>query len=210
MNVNAFYTWSENHFFIPLGILQPPYFSPDYPSSVLYGAIGSLIAHEITHGFDSIGVKYDGEGKETNWMDKRTTFGFNKMADCVIKQYDKFTKNGKHTQTEDISDNGGIRAAFNAFLAEESLHGSQPRLPHETLKDFDHRQIFFLSFAQNWCSTNPEVGFPGDVHTPNKYRVMGTLQNFPAFQAAFNCPVGSNYAPKEHCEVWASEVDTHF
>ncbi|CAD5233162.1 unnamed protein product [Bursaphelenchus xylophilus] len=204
--VNAWYYPSLNHFYIPLGILQRPLFDLHYPAAVQYGCIGYVIGHELTHGFDSNGVNYDDQGDPNPWMDLPSKAKFNEMAQCVINEYNKLHGRGITTQTEDIADNGGIRSAFNAYKAEQGLYGPDPQLPGSPLNQFSQDQLFFLGFARTWCSDDPGFDYPFDPHSPLLARVLGTIQNTPAFQAAFNCPVGSVYAPKEHCDVWASEV----
>lgn len=209
LSVNAWYIKEENRFQLPLGILQAPIYSIHYPSSVQYASLGYIVGHEITHGFDTIGINYDPEEEKNPWLDKVSQVGFNKMASCIINQYTKFPyhRNGKLTQTEDIADGAGLRAAYNAFQAEQALHGTQPRLPHDKLQHLTHEQLFFITFARTWC-TQLKVSPPVEEHSPPLYRIKGTLQNTPAFQGAYNCPIGSEYAPKEHCDVWASEVET--
>lgn len=212
MTVNSWYFESENRFQIPLGILQPPFFSLDYPMSAQYGSVGRIIAHELAHGFDSGSILFNADGRKSNWMDKQSYAKYNNMTNCMIQQYDNFPYHhrGHVTQRDDFADNSAVRTSYNAFLAEQALYGSQPRLPHEQLKDFDHKQLFFISIAQTWCTPGPVMPPGGDGHSPKKLRVMGSLQNFRAFQAAFNCPIGSDYAPREHCEIWASELKTEF
>ncbi|CAD5233163.1 unnamed protein product [Bursaphelenchus xylophilus] len=204
--VNAWYYPGYNHFYIPLGILQRPIFDLHYPAAVQYGSIGYVVGHELTHGFDSNGVNYDDQGDSNPWMDAPSKAKFNEMAQCVISEYNKLHGRGVKTQTEDIADNGGIRSAFNAYKAEQGLYGPDPQLPGSPLNQFTQDQLFFLGFARTWCSNTPKRDYPFDPHSPLLARVLGTIQNTPAFQAAFNCPVGSVYAPTEHCDVWASEV----
>ncbi|RCN25274.1 peptidase family M13, partial [Ancylostoma caninum] len=106
----------------------------------------------------------------------------------------------------------GIRAAFRAYRNSISLNGPDPRLPDEQFQGFSHDQLFFLSFARVWCrklgsTSSLLTRLLTDPHSPAPYRVLGTLQNFPAFKEAFNCPK-SPYAPDKHCNVWVSELDT--
>ncbi|CAD5210734.1 unnamed protein product [Bursaphelenchus okinawaensis] len=215
--VNAWYQGGRNSITMPFGIFQRPFYDPNYPAAINYGAVGVVAGHELTHGFDDQGVQWDGYGRLRTWMDDRTREGFKRMAQCVIDQYSNFKPlddlniNGQMTQGDDIADNGGIRAAYNAFQAHMELLGQDPRLPG-LLQGFTPEQMFFIANARVSC----EEEVPDDVmrkflltdlHSPSKYRVLGPLQNFPAFRTAFNCPIGSTYAPRQHCNVWASKVE---
>lgn len=201
MGATANYFLSKNHIYIPLGIISDIFFDNDFPVAAQYGALGSLLGHEITHGFDTRGIEWDGEGHRSRWMDKQSVVGFNKMADCLFQQYRKFNAYPEISQGENVADNGGIRISYNAFISHQGLHGAEPRLPHPVFKDFTHEQLFFLSFSHIYCSQKPLAR--SSPHAPQFYRVMGSIQNFPAFQAAFNCPMNSKYTPNEHCTVWA-------
>ncbi|CAD5213279.1 unnamed protein product [Bursaphelenchus xylophilus] len=214
--VNAWYQPELNSITMPFGILQRPFYDPKYPASLNYGGIGVVAGHELTHGFDDHGVQWDGTGRLSTWMDPESRSKFDKMAQCVIDEYDGFRPlenlhvDGKATQGENIADNGGIRAAYNAFQAHLEMNGQDPRLPGD-FHAFSHEQLFFIAFARTWCEATPKDDalqrqLLVDPHSPSKYRVFGTVQNFPAFRSAFNCPVGARYAPKDHCKVWASAV----
>ncbi|KAI6220479.1 Phosphate-regulating neutral endopeptidase [Aphelenchoides besseyi] len=215
--VNAWYQPEVNSITFPLGILQEPFFNVNYPASVNYGAFGVVAGHELTHGFDDEGVQWDGVGRLRTWMDDQTSTGFTSMASCVVNQYNQFSPtpgfnvDGTQTQGENIADNGGIRAAYNAYQAHKDFYGDDPRLPDDKFNEFTPEQLFFLGFARVWCEANPSAGrlqrqVLVDPHSPSQFRVLGTMQNFPAFRSAFNCPVGSKYGPKDHCDVWSSEV----
>ncbi|CAI2323447.1 unnamed protein product [Caenorhabditis sp. 36 PRJEB53466] len=217
--VNAWYQPELNSITFPAGILVPPYFHPKWPPSVNYGGMGLVAGHELTHGFDDQGVQWGPTGNLAGWMDQNSTDGFNLMAQCVINEYDgfcpldssKYSPNcvkGSQTQGENIADNGGIHAAFNAYRYHQALDGPDPRLPDRLFGQFTHDQLFFMSFAQVWCEIRRSddalyTQIMVDPHSPSMYRVFGTIQNFPAFQTAFNCPLGSASAPTSHCDVWA-------
>ncbi|CAD5216049.1 unnamed protein product [Bursaphelenchus xylophilus] len=213
---NAWYKGPSNSITLPLGILQQPFYDPEWPSSVNFGAIGVIAGHELTHGFDDKGVQTDSIGRLRTWMTKKTQESFNDMAKCVIDQYGKYCfdkdncVNGTKTQGENIADNGGIRAAYDAYQREVEMNGQDPSLPSPMIGQFSHDQLFFLSFARMWCH-KPYNGreIPSklkDVHSPGEFRTLGTLQNFPAFKKAFSCPATSTYAPSEFCSVWITDI----
>uniref|UniRef100_A0A914QZ04 Uncharacterized protein n=1 Tax=Panagrolaimus davidi TaxID=227884 RepID=A0A914QZ04_9BILA len=220
--VNARYIPQLNSITIPLAILQPPFFNPDWPTSVNFGSIGVVVGHELTHGFDSDGIHFGPFGEEIEWIDPETEKGFNEMAECIIEEYNGFCPlnssytphcvNGVQTQGENIADNGGIHAAYRAYRNIIDFNGPDPLLPGDLASQFTHDQLFFLSFGQVWCEPPPteenmQDQLEGDPHSPSKYRIQGTIQNFPAFRTAFNCPIGSNSAPKDHCNVWISDAN---
>lgn len=216
--VNAWYQPELNSITFPAGILVPPYFNPNWPPSINYGGMGLVAGHELTHGFDDQGVQWGPTGNLARWMDDNSMAGFKNMSQCVINEYSGFCPlnatnyspncvKGPQTQGENIADNGGVHAAFNAYKTHQSLDGPDPRLPDRLFGQFTHDQLFFMSFAQVWCEVRRTddalyTQIMVDPHSPSMYRVYGTIQNFPAFQTAFNCPLGSKSAPEQHCEVW--------
>ncbi|RCN52359.1 hypothetical protein ANCCAN_01401 [Ancylostoma caninum] len=230
---NAWYQPQLNSITLPASILQAPFYDPNLPTAVNFGALGLIVGHELTHGFDDFGVQWDGLGVLNKWMDSPSELGFRRMVDCVVEEYGKFCPlnktehgdaacvDGELTQGENIADNGdqpkiyvitGIRAAYRAYRNFINLHGPDPQLPDELLQGFTSDQLFFMSFAQIWCKVpEDEAVLKGrlmfDVHSPAEYRVWGTIQNFPAFKDAFHCPT-SAYAPDKHCDVWVSEMDS--
>ncbi|KAL4221419.1 Membrane metallo-endopeptidase-like 1 [Mactra antiquata] len=210
--VNAFYSAAKNQIMFPAGILQPPFYSKGYPKSLNYGGIGMVIGHEITHGFDDRGRQYDKNGNLKQWWDDHVIESFKKQAQCMIDQYGNFTVdeidlqlNGVQTQGENIADNGGLKETYRAYQKWKKTHGGQePRLPGLTSLNSD--QLFFLNFAQVWCgTTRPQAMIDRiltGVHSPGRYRVIGTLQNTEAFSEVFNCPVDSYMNPRKKCTVW--------
>uniref|UniRef100_A0A914XHS7 Endothelin-converting enzyme 1 n=1 Tax=Plectus sambesii TaxID=2011161 RepID=A0A914XHS7_9BILA len=212
--VNAWYQPERNSISFPLAILNPPFYSADYPTALNLGGLGMVIGHELTHGFDDEGVQWDSVGKFGPWLDPVSRVGFDRMATCIQKQYGGYCPsstsgvcvNGVQTQGENIADNGGMRAAFRAYKSIQSLNGPDARLPG-AMSQYSQDQLFFLSFAQLWCGRPRDpVHDPAlqrqlltDAHAPSVYRVLGTLANFPQFAAAYNCPV------KPHCNIWVGD-----
>jgi len=206
--VNAYYNPSRNEIVFPAGILQAPFYESGQPQSVNYGGIGVIIGHELTHGFDDQGSKYDKSGRLAGWWDQTTAEQFTAKADCLREQYGAFTVdgahvNGRNTMGENIADNGGIKQAFAAYTKWVKKHGREPLLPGLGLS---HEQLFFLGFSQAWCghstSQDAERGLRTDPHSPSRFRVIGTLANTPAFAQSFNCPSGSAMVAKQQCNVW--------
>lgn len=195
----------------PAGILQPPFFSKGQAKSLNYGGIGMVIGHEITHGFDDSGRNYDKDGDLKDWWTPDSTQRFLELSKCIVNQYGNFSwdlanglnLNGNNTLGENIADNGGIRQAYQAYRNYVKEHGEEPPLPGI---DLSHDQLFFLNFAQVWCGTHrPEQAVNSikvDVHSPGKFRVLGSLQNFPEFAKAFSCNKSSYMVPDNICRVW--------
>lgn len=194
--VNAYYNPLMNEIVFPAGILQPPMFDPLADDAVNYGAIGMVIGHEMTHGFDDQGSQYDAEGNLRSWWTEQDTKAYEARQDLVVKQYDAYRPlpdqaiNGKLTLGENIGDLGGLKIAFAAFQKSLSA-GPRPA----SIDGFTPEQRFFLGYAQAWRSlTRPEyqrVLLNTDVHSPAKYRVVGPLSNLPEFARAFGCSEGA-------------------
>ncbi|KAF4101555.1 neprilysin-like isoform X1 [Onychostoma macrolepis] len=209
--VNAFYSSSRNQIVFPAGILQPPFFGKGQPWSLNYGGIGMVIGHEITHGFDDNGRNFDKDGDLKDWWTPSSTQKFHELSKCIVDQYGSYSwdlangqnLNGNNTLGENIADNGGIRQSYQAYQNYVKKHGKEALLPGI---DLDHEQLFFLNFAQVWCGTHrPEHAVNSiktDVHSPGKFRVLGSLQNFPEFAKAFQCQKNTNMVPEKICRVW--------
>jgi membrane metallo-endopeptidase-like protein 1 len=214
--VNAWYQPDFNSITFPSGILRPPFFRHDFPTAVNYGALGTVIGHEMTHGFDDQGVQFDATGYLQTWMTLHSRIGFKRMVDCVIRQYNRtcfpevdMCIDGVQTQGENTADNGGIREAYNAYRLYVNKYGEEPPLPN--LKQFSMDQIFFLSFANVWCGDYEtreylENQLVTNVHSPPPARVLNTLKNFDEFGKVFQCTPGQPYYPfrSEVCYVWDS------
>ncbi|RUS91043.1 hypothetical protein EGW08_001171 [Elysia chlorotica] len=210
--VNAFYSPTKNQIMFPAGILQPPFYSKHFPKYLNYGGIGMVIGHEITHGFDDRGRQYDKDGNLVKWWDDVVIHRFKERAQCIIDQYSNYTVpeidmpvNGLQTQGENIADNGGIKEAYRAYRKyTQRQHTQEKRLPG--LLQFSGDQLFFINFAQVWCGVmRPQASINRimtGVHSPGRFRVIGTLQNMPEFSEAFQCPAGSYMNRKERCSVW--------
>ncbi|XP_054269922.1 endothelin-converting enzyme homolog [Macrosteles quadrilineatus] len=206
--VNAYYTPTRNQIVFPAGILQTPFYDINHQQALNYGAMGVVMGHELTHAFDDQGREYDKFGNLHQWWNNKTIEKFKNQTECVVKQYSSYEINGKHlngkqTLGENIADNGGLKAAYRAYLDWVRRNHEEPPLPALNLT---HRQLFFLSFAQVWCSASTEeatnLQIEKDAHAPPKFRVIGSLSNSPEFSKEFNCPLGSKMNPVNKCEVW--------
>ncbi|XP_012170773.1 neprilysin-4 isoform X1 [Bombus terrestris] len=209
--VNAYYSRSKNRIMFPAGILQPPFYHRYFPRSLNYGGIGVVIGHEITHGFDDKGRLFDKDGNLHRWWKDGAIYGFHERAQCLIDQYSHYTVSevgmqidGMNTQGENIADNGGIKQAFRAYERWLRANGDAD----ETLPGLNAtgKQLFFLNFAQVWCgSMRPEATrnkLKTAVHSPGKFRVIGTLSNSEDFAEVFYCPLGAPMNPVNKCSVW--------
>jgi endothelin-converting enzyme/putative endopeptidase len=207
--VNAYYNPSMNDINFPAGILQPPLYDPRATDAEDYGHIGAIVGHELTHGFDDEGRQFDGNGNLSDWWTAEDAKKFGERADCEVKEYGGFVAvddakvNGKLTLGENTADNGGLRLAYIAFLADakrKNIDLSQKQDGYTPL------QQFFLGYGQNWCgATRPEqlrVQVQTDPHSPRQFRVDGVVQNMPEFGQAFGCKVGQPMMPANHCRVW--------
>jgi len=207
--VNAYYDPTFNTINFPAGILQPGFFKDNYPSYINFGGLGAVAGHEISHGFDSQGRKFDGTGKLTDWWTETSARQFETRAQCLKDQYSEYViaglhVNGEQTINENIADNSGIKTAFAALKLYEERHGKDKRI----LEEFTNEQMFFISYGQTWCAkSRPEYLrflLLADVHSPNSVRVLAPLINFDEFGKTFECPVGSrmNPAPEKKCKLW--------
>nr|XP_023027963.1 neprilysin-4-like [Leptinotarsa decemlineata] len=172
-----------------------------------YGRIGSIIGHEITHGFDAEGRKYDANGTLTSWWTAETKAAFDERTECFVDQYNKYYVpeidayvNGTKTLNENLADNGGVRQSYYSMkkmLERTGANGNTAGLTPE--------QLFFIGFGTAWCS-NPSVEYleqmKADVHAQSKWRVNGVVSNMQEFSEAFKCPVGSKMNPSNKCRLW--------
>ncbi|HEX8502490.1 MAG TPA: M13 family metallopeptidase [Pyrinomonadaceae bacterium] len=206
--VNAYNNWLMNEIVFPAGILQPPFFNPDADDAINYGAIGAVIGHEITHGFDDQGAKFDLQGNLKDWWTPADLKNFQTRGECVSSQFSAFQVEpglnvvGKLVSGESIADLGGLTVAYEAF--QKSLEGKK----RENIDGFTPEQRFFLGWAQVWASKDtPEFArlvTQSDPHPLGRFRVNGPLSNMPQFAAAFQCKAGDAMVrpDKERCQVW--------
>jgi putative endopeptidase len=207
--VNSYYNPAINEIVFPAGIMQPPFFSASYDDAVNYGAMGSVIGHEMTHGFDDQGRQYDASGNLKNWWTDDDLKKFKERAECVIKQFDEFEvekglhQNGKLVVGESIADLGGLVIAYAAF--QKSMEG-KPRPPE--IEGFTPEQRFFLGYAYSWATNvRPEFArlmVETNPHPLPKFRVNGPVSNLPAFAQAFQCKAGDAMMreEKDRCRIW--------
>lgn len=209
--VNAFYFPTFNDIFIQAGIQQQPLYDVDYPSYINYGSMGTILGHELTHGFDNMGHRYAPNGSLVNWFDKSSETGFQERSECFVQQYSNFYVRspngtrvyveGNSTLGENIADAGGLTTSFAAWKRHQSNSTSTDKdLPG--LGNFTHAQLFFLKWAQSWCDVSGSPArdvwlISNDVHSPGFARINGSLENSEEFKKAFNCPV-----KKPRCELW--------
>jgi putative endopeptidase len=213
--VNAYYDPSFNDINFPAGILQPPFFDFKIDPAVNFGGIGVVIGHEMTHGFDDEGSQYDGKGNLREWQTPEDRKAFTERTDCVANEYSGFEAapakgdtpaqnlNGKLTLGENTADNGGLRIAYMALLDTLAEEGKSI---NDKVDGFTESQRYFIGFAQVWCQnqTDPSARQSAlvDPHSPGKWRVNGTVQNFDEFGKAFGCKKGQPMYPINSCRVW--------
>ncbi len=206
--VNAYYSPPENDINFPAGILQPPFYDSRIDDAVNYGAIGTVIGHELTHGFDDQGRKFDPQGNLKDWWTEADAKEFEKRASCIAAEYSQFVAvkepelklNGRLTLGENTADNGGLRVAHMALM-EKLAEAATPQVD-----GFSPQQRLFLGFAQIWCENSTEESSRlralTDPHSPGRYRTNGVVQNMPEFQKAFSCKAGQPMVRTEPCRVW--------
>lgn len=207
--VNAYYNPSMNEIVFPAGILQSPFYDPEADDAINYGGIGGVIGHEMSHGFDDSGARFDAEGNLVNWWTEDDLKSFKARAQCVIDQFSSFEpqpglhENGNLVVGESIGDLGGLTLAYAAF--KKSMEG-KPRPAN--IDGFTPEQRFFLGWAQVWASNErPEferLMVATNPHPIARYRVIGPLSNMPAFAQAYQCKSGDAMVrpPEKRCQIW--------
>ena len=213
--VNAYYDPSNNDINFPAGILQPPFFDFTIDPAVNFGGIGVVIGHEMTHGFDDEGSKYDGHGNLREWQTPEDRKAFTERTDCEVKEYNGFEASPAHdgmpaqnlkgalTLGENTADNGGLRIAYLALL--DTLAAEKKSID-EKIDGYTEAQRYFLSFGQVWCQNQTDQSARQsaltDPHSPGRWRTNGSVQNFEEFGKAFGCKKGQPMYPENSCRVW--------
>ncbi|RIB08192.1 hypothetical protein C2G38_2111750 [Gigaspora rosea] len=216
--VNAYYNPTANEIVFPAGILQFPFFSSKAPEYINYGAIGMVIGHELTHGFDDNGRQFDASGRLIQWWTNNTIENFKEKAECFVKQYSQYTVNdsngdpinlnGRLTLGENLADNGGIRESYDAWYTrfKNDVEGEYNNYLLPGFGNLTRDQLFFISYGHSWCSkTRPETAVERvrtDPHSPPYWRVNGVMRNSEKFAEIFKCKVGSRMNPAEKCTLW--------
>jgi endothelin-converting enzyme/putative endopeptidase len=207
--INAYYNPLANQITFPAAILQPPFFDPNADAAANYGAIGAVIGHEMGHGFDNQGSKFDPHGKLRNWWSPEAAKSFAKRTDTLVQQYNAFKPfsdlavNGKLTLGENIGDLSGVEAAYAAFKKYEAKHGTSP-----VIDGLTGDQRFFIAYAQAWQEKQREDAERQQVitneHSPGKYRVNGVVRNVDAWYKAFNVQPGDKLylPPEQRVHIW--------
>ncbi len=210
--INAYYDPQLNTISFPAGILQPPFFEKGMDDSVNYGAIGMVIGHELTHGFDDQGRKFDAHGNLRDWWTAEDGKQYDERGKCISDEYTQdvpdagsgVKQNGLLTQGEDTADNGGIHLAF--FALEAALKAQGKSLDDKGPDGWTYRQRFFLSNAYSWCANvRPEVArviVTTDPHSLPIFRIDNVVSNMPEFARAFGCKAGQKMVRANACRVW--------
>ena len=206
--VNAYYGGSHNEIVFPAGILQPPFFDQKMDDAINFGGIGAVIGHELTHGFDDQGRKFDPQGNLRDWWTEQDGKEFEKRAGCIADEYGSFVAvddlklNGKLTLGENTADNGGARIALMALREMFAQDGKSG----EKIDGYTPEQRLFLGYGRVWCEKRrPEFSrmlVSVDPHSPGRYRVNGVMQNMPEFQQAWGCKAGQPMVRQNACRVW--------
>jgi putative endopeptidase len=208
--VNAYYRGNMNDINFPAGILQPPFYSQNMDDAVNYGGIGVVIGHELTHGFDDQGRKFDADGNLKDWWTPEDGKAFEERATCTADEYSGFVSvkdaqgdvklNGRLTLGENTADNGGLKLAYMALM---NIIGNTPVKP---IDGYTPQQRFFISYGQIWCQnvTDQQARKLAiiDPHSPGRWRVNGVVQNSAAFQEAWGCKAGQPMVSEKACRVW--------
>jgi putative endopeptidase len=208
--VNAYYSGSFNEIVFPAGILQPPFFDKSMDDAINFGGIGLVIGHELTHGFDDQGRKFDPQGNLHDWWTEQDGKEFEQRVSCVANEYSNFVAvddqklNGRLTLGENTADNGGARIALAAL--EHMIADDKTGKEGQKIDGYTPEQRFFLGFGRVWCEkSRPETSrmrVLTDPHSPGKYRVNGVVQNMPEFQKAWGCKAGQPMVAENACHVW--------
>jgi endothelin-converting enzyme/putative endopeptidase len=207
--INAYYNPLANQITFPAAILQPPFFDPNADAAANYGAIGAVIGHEMGHGFDDEGRKFDPKGNLRDWWTATAAKLYSQRTDALVKQYNGFSPypgvnlNGKLTLGENLGDLSGVEAAYAAYKKYEAKHGEAP-----VIDGLTGDQRFFIAYAQAWQEKDREDAerqqILTDPHSPGKYRVNGIVRNVDAWYKAFNVQPGDKLylPPEQRVHIW--------
>jgi len=222
MSVNSYYDNAVNGLFITAGMLQKPFFDAGYSMERNFGGVGAIMGHELTHGFDNTGRKYDQHSRLKDWWDRETVDEFDSRGQCIAKLYSTFKLEGLHvkgnaTLGENIADFGGIKSAYHGWLAwykAKQCEGvSQKEMPltyelcqRTAMPAHGQRQLFWLSYGQNWCdkerAQSMRMSLLTDEHSPDQFRVNGPLSQNQDFATDFKCKKGTRMNPEDKCQLW--------
>lgn len=215
--VNAYYSPPFNDINFPAGILQPPFFDKTADDAVNFGGIGAVIGHELTHGFDDQGRKYDPEGNLRDWWTPADAKAFEQRVSCIDEEYSSFEPlpglhvRGKLTLGENTADNGGVRVAMRALHSTQaaeakSSNGGAQQHSAKVINGFTPEQRLFIGYGQIWCENQTDAALRQQVqtnpHSPGRYRVNGVMQNSEDFAQAFSCHKGQKMVSENACRVW--------
>ncbi|XP_034488700.1 neprilysin-1-like [Drosophila innubila] len=208
----------ENVINVPVALLQPYFlWASSYPNAIKFSTLGFFIGHELIHGFDSQGRKFDAVGNINNWWDEESTANFLNRRSCFTDQYSKYSYNGRllppsKDQSENIADNGGLRVAYTAYRRWQDAQKTSGVNVNEAGKNklpklnYTNTQLFFISYAQVWCNdvepTLRSSQVETDEHVPGEYRVIGPLSNFDEFAKDFQCELGTPMNPATKCKLY--------
>ena len=208
--VNAYYSPPYNEIVFPAGILQPPFFDKSADDATNFGSIGIVIGHELTHGFDDQGRKYDPQGNLRDWWTAEDGQKFEERVSCVANEYSGFTAidelklNGRLTLGENTADNGGARIALMAL--HHAIADDKTGAMGKTIDGYTPEQRFYLGYARIWCELRqPQMArarATTDPHSPGMWRVNGVVQNMPEFEHAWGCKAGQPMVSQNACRVW--------
>jgi endothelin-converting enzyme/putative endopeptidase len=210
--VNAYEDSQTNTINFPAGILQPPFFDASAPDAVNFGAIGMVIGHEIIHGFDDQGRKFDADGNLKDWWTASDGSAYEKRVDCIADEYSQeipeagagVKQDGKLSLGEDTADNGGMHIAISGL--QDKLKAEGKTLDSPAGNGLTQAQTFFLAYANVWCGDlRPEAArtlVQTQGHSLNRYRVNNVVSNMPEFGAAFSCKAGQKMVRANQCRVW--------
>jgi endothelin-converting enzyme len=211
-HANAAYDFTVNSMSVPAGISQLPLFHPDLPDYMLYGGLGATIGHEITHGFDDTGRRFDENAEYRAWWDNGTISSFQRRADCFVKQYGQYEVDvpgpggkkarvdGNLTLGENIADAGGLHTAYDAWVAERKAMPAAWDQDLPGLGGFTHEQLFYLAWGNSWCSSLTPATVASqltDVHAPDRVRLLAGAMNSRGFLEAWKCKT-----KEPVCELW--------